>query len=146
MLKSSKTKQISYAERKRSARLERAKREKDERMKTWKKGANSSKAIINAYVNKRLKQILVADRDHFDKVVEVCHMATGEGMHAFLDSVRPTMAEKKMSDLQKEYQTFFLDTLDKFGVTSPTEMTDDQKRDFFNEVNKGWIDGEGQGT
>jgi hypothetical protein len=38
----------------------------------------------------------------------------------------------------EEYQKFFNAALKKFGVSSPDELDDDKKKDFFNHVDKNW--------
>jgi hypothetical protein len=38
----------------------------------------------------------------------------------------------------EEYQEFFKKMLKKYGVTSPDQLSDDEKKDFFNKVDKGW--------
>jgi hypothetical protein len=53
------------------------------------------------------------------------------------------MADKELSPLQKEFRQFFSDLLDKFGVDSPAELTDEQKREFFDAIAKYWQNGKG---
>jgi len=52
------------------------------------------------------------------------------------------MAE--LSQLQQDYRKFFGDLLDKYDVESPADLTDEQKIDFFNNINKNWQSGKGQ--
>lgn len=144
MLSSRRVAQQSYKRRKLAARRERIRRESELRRRTWSKGTDSAKAVIRSYMDKRLKQILATDRPRLDKVLDVCHLATGEGMHEFLAAHKPKVSAEKMSDLQKEYQTYFNGILEDFGVNSPEELTDEQKDDFFTKVNDGWIEGEGE--
>lgn len=40
---------------------------------------------------------------------------------------------------RSEYQEFFRKTLDKFGVDSPDELSDEKKKEFFDYVDKEWI-------
>lgn len=42
------------------------------------------------------------------------------------------------SDQSAEYQAFFKSMLKKFGVTSPTELDDAKKKEFFAAVEAGW--------
>jgi len=42
------------------------------------------------------------------------------------------------SEKQKEYQEYFKKKLKKWGVSSPNEIPDDKKKEFFEEVDKGW--------
>lgn len=51
--------------------------------------------------------------------------------------------EKELSELQKSYREYFSAKMNKFGVKSPAEMTEDQKKDFFNEITKDWEKGKG---
>ena len=46
--------------------------------------------------------------------------------------------EEELSDKQKKYQAFFQKALKKFGVKSPTELTGDKKKEFFDYVDKNW--------
>jgi len=42
------------------------------------------------------------------------------------------------SDESAEYQAFFKSMLKKFGVSSPAELSDDKKKEFFAAVEAGW--------
>lgn len=44
------------------------------------------------------------------------------------------MNERRLSELQKEYRTFFLGKMELYGVTSPALLTKEGKSIFFNEV------------
>lgn len=50
----------------------------------------------------------------------------------------------KEADLQKEYGEVFVSLLKKYGVSSPAELDDDKKKDFFNEIGDLYKKGEGQ--
>ena len=39
---------------------------------------------------------------------------------------------------EEEYQKFFNGALKKYGVSSPDELDDDKKKDFYNYVDKNW--------
>ncbi len=39
---------------------------------------------------------------------------------------------------KEEYQKFFKGALEKFGVTEPDKLPDEEKRDFYNYVDKNW--------
>jgi len=39
---------------------------------------------------------------------------------------------------KEAYQKFFNGMLKKFGVKSPAELEDDQKKKFYNEIDAGW--------
>lgn len=44
----------------------------------------------------------------------------------------------KQFNESSEYQEFFKKMLKKYGVTSPDQLADDKKKEFFNKVDKGW--------
>jgi hypothetical protein len=50
---------------------------------------------------------------------------------------------REQSDLQKSYQDYFKGKLDKFGAKSPADLSDEQKKEFFNEISKEWEKGKG---
>ena len=43
-----------------------------------------------------------------------------------------------LSDKQQEYREFFEGKLEEYGVDSPAELSEEDKKKFFNEVDKGW--------
>lgn len=55
----------------------------------------------------------------------------------FIGTIREAEAVKK-SDLQKSYQDYFKKKLEKFGVSSPADLVDEQKQEFFNEISADW--------
>jgi hypothetical protein len=48
------------------------------------------------------------------------------------------MGEEEMTDKQKEYRKFFVSAMKKHGASSPTEMSDAKKKQFFNYVKTNW--------
>ena len=44
---------------------------------------------------------------------------------------------KKLKE-ETEYQKFFTKALKKYGKSSPSEMSDDEKKEFFDYVDKNW--------
>lgn len=48
------------------------------------------------------------------------------------------MNERKLSELQKEYRTFFLGKMELYGVKSPAQLTKEKKSEFFTEIKKDW--------
>ena len=48
------------------------------------------------------------------------------------------MNVKKISELQKEYRSFFLEKMSMYGVKSPAELTKENKSLFFTEIKKDW--------
>jgi hypothetical protein len=50
---------------------------------------------------------------------------------------------EKLSSLQKEYREYFKFMLDCFDIKSPADLSDDKKKEFFDNVKKYWIKGKG---
>ncbi|TCC98726.1 hypothetical protein [Pedobacter hiemivivus] len=48
------------------------------------------------------------------------------------------MTERELSNLQKEYQSFFLEKLKSYEVISPSELTKKQKSKFFASIKRDW--------
>ncbi len=48
-----------------------------------------------------------------------------------------------MSDLQDKYQEFFDKKLESYDVSSPAELSDEDKSKFFDEIEVEWTEGEG---
>jgi len=48
---------------------------------------------------------------------------------------------RELSEKQKEYQEYFLDMLDKYGVETPADMDEETKKKFFSEISSGWKGG-----
>ena len=48
------------------------------------------------------------------------------------------MNERNLSELQKEYQDFFLEKLSLYGVKSPVELTKEKKSEFFTDIKQDW--------
>ena len=59
-----------------------------------------------------------------------------------IEELFPELFQKKMTDeeseKQKEYQAFFAKTLKKFGVSSPSELEGEKKKEFFDYIDKNW--------
>ena len=51
--------------------------------------------------------------------------------------------ERQMSELQKSYKDYFGAKLNKFNAKSPADLTEEQKKEFFNEIKKDWEIGTG---
>lgn len=59
----------------------------------------------------------------------------------FTERIKQTRAVKEKEELsakQEEYGNFFRDMLKKYNVSSPAELSEEKKKEFFNEINKGW--------
>ncbi len=48
------------------------------------------------------------------------------------------MKESKLSELQKEYRTFFIEKMRIYGVKSPAKLTKEKKSEFFTEIKRDW--------
>lgn len=51
--------------------------------------------------------------------------------------------DKGKEDLKKRYTEFFNKLMGKYGISSPSELSGDEKKDFYNELDLGWDEGEG---
>jgi len=50
---------------------------------------------------------------------------------------------EKLSELQTKYREYFKFMLDCYEVTSPAKLSDEKKKEFFDNVNKYWTKGKG---
>ena len=50
---------------------------------------------------------------------------------------------EKLSSLQKEYREYFKFMLKCYDIKSPSKLSDEKKKEFFNNVKKYWIKGKG---
>jgi hypothetical protein len=48
------------------------------------------------------------------------------------------MNENELEEDQAKYRKFFNSTLKKYGVSSPTELSGDKKKQFFNYIKSNW--------
>ena len=48
------------------------------------------------------------------------------------------MNERRLSELQKEYRSFFLEKMNLYAIKSPAELTKKKKSEFFTEIKKDW--------
>jgi len=53
------------------------------------------------------------------------------------------LTTEALSNLQKEYRTYFQFLLACFDVTSPSKLSDAKKSEFFDIVKKYWVKGKG---
>jgi hypothetical protein len=60
----------------------------------------------------------------------------------WVDTVRQAELNEA-SELQKSYQDYFQKKLEKFGAKSPAELSEDDKKKFFNEISNEWEKGKG---
>ena len=65
-----------------------------------------------------------------------------ETIDSFISEACGKKSEKKIglreSERSEKYQKFFQAKLKKFGVQTPTQLTGDKKKEFFNQVDKEW--------
>ena len=50
---------------------------------------------------------------------------------------------EKLSALQEDYREYFKCILDCYDVKSPAKLSDEKKKEFFDNVNKYWTKGKG---
>ena len=55
-----------------------------------------------------------------------------------LKQMKAVREKEEMSKKQKEYSEFFMSLLQKYGASSPADLSDEKKKEFFDEINKGW--------
>jgi len=48
------------------------------------------------------------------------------------------MDESELNEKQNEYRKFFAGALKKHGVSSPSELSGEKKKQFFNYIKKNW--------
>jgi len=51
--------------------------------------------------------------------------------------------DEALSNLQKEYREFFRAMLDCYEVTSPSKLSEEKKKEFFDNIKKYWVKGKG---
>ena len=52
---------------------------------------------------------------------------------------------EEMTEKQKAYREFFRKKLSEYGAKSPADLSDDDKKKFFNEIDKEWKSEEEKG-
>lgn len=60
------------------------------------------------------------------------------------DLTKRLLGEAEEGAAPGSYEEFFQSALEKFGVSSPDELDDDEKDDFFNYVDANWDAGENE--
>ena len=100
------------------------------------------KKIVKKHIKNQIRAICAATAlSDEEKAAKVCELAGYDGMARFLEDRKEQTAG--LTQLQKEYKAFFFDLLAKHGVSSPTELDDAKKKEFFKEVRDRWATGEG---
>ena len=72
-----------------------------------------------------------------DKIRETCELASRTGLERFRAEFEETAGN--LDQLQKEYKMFFLDLLEKYNVTSPEDLDDSKRKEFFDEIRDNWM-------
>ena len=63
-----------------------------------------------------------------------------------MKNLRQIINEAEKSKLQKEYEDYFTAKLKEYGVESPADLSEEDKKKFFDEIQKGWTEGKGEKT
>jgi len=115
---------------------------------------NTSEAVTEAKVDldgrsrlykstvARLEQARVRRETHNSKVKELEENSTMTNQE-ILDAVNMkngkfVMGEEELSDKQSKYRKFFSAALKKHGASSPTELSGEKRKQFFNYVKANW--------
>ena len=61
-----------------------------------------------------------------------------ESFSSFVKNTRTQIQEELIENKKEEYTKFFKDKLTKYNVTSPAELSDEEKSKFFTEIEKEW--------
>ena len=96
--------------------------------KWWDKMSKDDKVKI-------LKKLRVKDSD-----VEIMSKCKWSDFHDHLLILKGYMRYADESEAQDAYREFFRAKLEEFGAKSPAELSEDQKKDFFNQIKAEWPD------
>ena len=55
-----------------------------------------------------------------------------------LENIKNSSETKLSEGRKEEYRKIFMDLLSQYGVKSPKELSKDQKKEFFNKLDKAW--------
>jgi len=55
-----------------------------------------------------------------------------------IKAIKESMPDGIEEGKKEEYEKFFKDTLKKYDANSPADLSDEKKKEFFNEIEKGW--------
>ena len=66
------------------------------------------------------------------------HVPDGSGPPEHGQGKGPGGGKKECNEELSAYQKFFKSKLEKYGVKSPNNLDKEQKKAFFNDVDKGW--------
>lgn len=110
------------------------------RVKILKKNGDGSYRVNRWTPNEDSKELNLTKRElsNFTKITEMEKL-----MESRIFKIRKLIESGSSVDdilekTKEEYQKFFNSILDKYGVSSPAELSVEQKKKFFEEVDKGW--------
>ena len=82
---------------------------------------------------------------HLEEIENDIENAPADDMEEEMENIEKDIAETKKFGVpfkfalgESAYQDFFKATLAKFNVSSPKELSDDQKKEFFSKLETGW--------
>lgn len=90
---------------------------------------------------KKIKELLSSMLDEVYKIKEDENSLENEPNEEpaeELDALKKDIAESYKFIDESEYQKYFETMMKKFGVTKPSELKGEKKKEFFNAVDKGW--------
>ena len=112
-------------------------------MKGHKSRKTAEKKVVK-HILSRLTHIFTSNDDLAGKIKQLCKLASADAMFEYLEGQKGVgVTAKKQSELQKAYQKFFTDLLGEYGVSSPADLSEEQKEEFFNSVKQYWDKGVG---
>lgn len=84
--------------------------------------------------------------DCWNKVMTIIGFNKEDEEDFFQEEIAPLMEgpiHESLSNLQKEYREYFRFMLDLYEVSSPTKLSKEKKKEFFDNVKKYWVKGKG---
>ena len=60
-----------------------------------------------------------------------------------LNKISHELGKTALSELQEKYRDYFMDTMDKHEMDGLSDLTEEQIKEFFNDISKGWVKGKG---
>jgi hypothetical protein len=90
---------------------------------------------------KKIKELISSMIDEVYKMKEdenALDNVPNEEPEEEMEALKKDIAESYKFIDESEYQKYFETMMKKFGVTKPSELKGDKKKEFFNAVDKGW--------
>jgi len=90
---------------------------------------------------KKIKELISSMIDEVYKMKEdenALDNVPNEEPEEEMDALKKDIAESLKFIEESEYQKYFETMMKKFGVTKPSELKGDKKKEFFDAVDKGW--------